>query len=588
MAVWAWIRGRRWWGQLLIFLVGGPLLLASVYVALRTVQYWTAEGDAGVFAPDGAQGVLRLRELERHVDRLEESYAWRTIQRKVLRDPALRPVLNAAMKDAGLPTLDDLEDVRQSHFYSKDNLLRAAGRDFLFAARVGDSWNTARFCIVTRLRWSDYLVAPLARFVLREDQGALRTPGRFPLWIAFEGSLALAANNPELLADARHGRGKAPAGEKPVEARLRLEKSRALADLLRDAERSGLFPFAKVATTRAIEVKADVAGGTLLAEVGLEGTEPAREGAAVPEGVRSWAPSTSTGLYASSAHFADVQAWARSLGVKDVTSELERWDRYGFTSKLLPLLDPGVALLLGAHDDGATLYPSFVLFVPSPDPTAAAAALTEMVAGVGGGLGRERLTEWEAGSARGTYVRVGKALGDFEPFVTLCWASVPGGLVFGNNLPFTQAAAAAANDRSDGGLNDRRAWKRVGARLKELGYPAEPGVVGGVFLPPSIRESLDGLLKVVGKLLAESEHPDSAIRAEMDAERRAANLPPLEGDEAAEVFRQRYLAKIQDRQDRLRADLAVMDAVRWAALSSSRSPSGLTLRFALGFDALDR
>ena len=154
MRVWSWIRARRWWWQLLIFLLGGPLLLVALYVAGRTVQYYTAEGDAGVFAPDSAQGVLRLRELERHVDRLEESYAWRTIQRKVLRDPALRPVLNDAMKGAGIPTLDDLEDVRQSHFYSKDNLLRAAGRDFLFAVRVGDSWTSARFCIVTTLRWS--------------------------------------------------------------------------------------------------------------------------------------------------------------------------------------------------------------------------------------------------------------------------------------------------------------------------------------------------------------------------------------------------------------------------------------------------
>jgi hypothetical protein len=586
MGVWRWLRARRWWIQLPVFLFGPPLLLVAVYVAGRTVQYWTAEGDAGVFAPGSAQGLVRLRDLERHVDRLEESYAWRTIRRKVLRDPALRPLLNAAMKDAGLPSLDDLEDVRQSHVYSKENLLRAAGRDFLFAARVGDAWNSARFCVVTRLRWSDYLAAPLARFVLREDQGALRTPGRLPLWIAFEGSLAIAANNPDLLADARRGRGGAPHGAKPVEARVRIEKSRALQELLELADRSGVLPHLKLATTRAVGLTADVDGGALLADVALEGTEPAREGAAAPAGAEVWAPSTTTGIYATSAHFADVQAWMRTLGKENVASELERWDRYGFSSALLPKLDAGMALVLGTHDDGAAYYPAFVLFVPSTDPAGAAAALTDLVKGTGGSAGRNILREWSAGSANGYHVNI-PPLGGYEEFLEPCWAAVPGGLLFGNNLPFTQAAAAAAADGIDGGLRQRRSWKRLGARVKQLGFPAEPGLLGGVFLPPAIRESLDGVLKVRGKFLAEAAHGDSALRAEVDAEQQAAGLPPLTDTQATPLVTARRHAKIQERQDRLRADVAVLDALRWAALSSSRSPSGLTLSVALGFDALD-
>ena len=585
--MWSWIRARRWYWQVSIFLVGGPLLLVVLYVAGRSVQYLTAEGDASLFVPAGAQAVLRVKELERHLDRIEDSYAWRTLQRKVLRNPAIRKPINRAMADAGVPTLDDLEDVRKASLYNRDNLVRAAGRDLVASVRVGDDWKSARFCVVTRLRWSDYLLAPLAHLVLKSDQGALKTPGKLPLWIAFEGALALAANNADLLAEARLGKGKAPDGARPVEARLRFENSKALPELLDRLERSGLVPFARVAGTRAAELGADVDGGTLKLDLSLEGAVAARPGSEPPGAPAVWAPSTSTGLYATSAYIGDVVGWLRTLKSGPLTSELDRLDKYGFSSKLLPLLAPGMTMVLGAQEGGTQLFPAFVLYVPSPDPKAAAAALSEVVKGVGGSLGQSWMDPWRAGGVEGESVRLPLSLG-VSDFVQPTWAAVPGGLVFGNNLVFTQAAAAAAADGSEGGLRERRAWKKVKVRLKELGFADSPNLLTGVFLVPAVRESLDGVVAKLARELTYADVPDATLRAELDAEQKSAGRPPLSNEEAVPLINERREAKIRDREEGMRADLAVMEAVRWLALSGAESKAGVAIRVALGFDALDR
>src|SRR5262245_6736983 len=140
-AVWGWFRRRPWWAKTLIALAVVPSVAAALYVSVRSLQFAASEKDAGPYAPQKAQIVVRARDLEGHWERIQKSKAWLVLKRKVLRDPAVRRPLNGALKNAGLPTLDDLEDVRKASLYSEENLLLLAGRDALAALQVGDRWD---------------------------------------------------------------------------------------------------------------------------------------------------------------------------------------------------------------------------------------------------------------------------------------------------------------------------------------------------------------------------------------------------------------------------------------------------------------
>ena len=47
MKLWLWVRARRWWVQLLLGIVFIPTAIVLLFVAVRSLQYGSAEKDAG-------------------------------------------------------------------------------------------------------------------------------------------------------------------------------------------------------------------------------------------------------------------------------------------------------------------------------------------------------------------------------------------------------------------------------------------------------------------------------------------------------------------------------------------------------------
>ncbi len=584
MSLWHWVRSRRWWWQLAIASVALPLGLSLVYVAGRSLQYVVADKDAGLFAPASVHATLRLRDLEGQLDRLEASFAWRTIDRRILRDAAVRPRLNAALKDAGLPTLDDLSDPRKSGQYSRDNLLRAAGRDLVAGVAAPDAWKGMKFCAATRLRWSDYLLTPFAPLVLQDD-GGLRRSGK--LWIAFSGAIAIVGNDRALVDEARRGRGRPPEGTRPAEAVVRFDGSRPLQALREELRQRGLLPHVNVETAKALRFSVDLDGSVARFDAVLEGVVPAYPGQSPPNAFLERAPAATTGVFSTSGSLRDIYArvkpQAPASKVSNVAQAIEQLERGGMSERLLPLLDPGVAVITGTQENEGKLFPCVALLLKASDPEKVSEALYDLVMKIGGPQAKKNHDASPVGDTRLHSVTWPGALGEVNDFFLPCWAVVEGGLLFGNNRGFAEAVIAAG---SGGDLwKDRRTSKRLRLRMKELGFAAEPGMAGGVLLPPQLKESLDGVIQWFSRVAALPEG-DTALRQELEREWAQQGRSALPGPEKDAIFHETRKARIQEFEAELRRGLRGLDPLRWAAFESAPVPGGVSLKLAIGFDSL--
>ncbi len=587
--LWGWYGRRRLRTRVVLALVLLPILSAALYVAGRSLQYAAAEKDAGVFAPPKAQVVVRARDLEAHWERIRKSRAWLVLKRRVLRDPQVRRPLNAALRDAGLPAIDDLEDVRKAKLYSEENLFRAAGRDFVAAVRVRDEWKTARWCLATRLRWSDYLLAPLAGLVLPSESVGTRSAFRLSqgpadVFLAFEGALAIASNDRALLEDALRRKGAGSPPSRPVEARLDFEGSQALAGLRSTIGRTGLLPHVKISTVRALEASADVtgkAGEAVALDLLLSGAEAAYP-TGPPHAFAGFAPPASSGALVSQVGVQDLYAWLQSLvdrgGKGGFVSEnaaqaVEQLERAGFTSSFLPRVDRGMALVTGIEDRGGRSWPSFALLVASPDGKAAAEALSGVIKAIAGKMeGRLRETpvldtvlyhwEWHGSLP-------------IKDFLTPSYAGIPGGLVFGNNLAFTESVIHAAQGSAS--FQGERLWRDLQGRLRAHGFSAEPAAAGGFAFVPRLKESLDGLIPRAAEWILSASLSEREIGDALDRELREQGRS-VTPEERRLLFLERRERLVQAEEEELRRSLAVLDPLTWALFESQPAPKGVTFR----------
>lgn len=583
MRLWHWVRAQRGWVQLIVFLLGLPTSLAALYVAVRSLQYLAAEGDAGLYAPASVQAVVRVRGLEGQLDRLQDSFAWRALEKKVLGDPAIRRPLNAALKEAGLPTIDDLMDPRKSGVYSKDNLLRAAGRDLVAGLAAPDSWKTARFCVATRLRWADYLLTPFAGLVLKREGETLKAGRR--LWVAFAGAMAVAGNDKALVEEALRGRGRAPEGKRPVEFSLRFDGSRPLQALREEFRQLGALPHVKLETARAVRGWADLDGTVLRGDAVLEGVEASFPGRTPPWELATKAPSTSSGAFASTASFRELYALLKASRTPLLQQMVEQLERGKLSETLLPLIEPGIAVITGVDEHKGRLYPAFALLVRSSDPKQAADAVSALVKKISGNFGEGKTKSELLGESEVFWVDLPDGAG-VEGFMAPTWGATGDGLVFGNNVVFVKSLLGPAGDL----WSERRIGKRLKQRLKELGFAAEPGLAGGVLVPPLLRESLDGVLRWFAGVAAVPS--ETAFRAELErewADQGKGGLPeggPGEGGKF-DLYAEARRARVEAFGEDLRLRLRVLDAVRWMAFESGPVPDGASLKFAVGFDTLN-
>jgi hypothetical protein len=587
MRLWAWYRARGWGWKIAIGAAAALLGSAILYIAGRSLQFAAAEKEAGMYLPSTAQVVLRAKDLEGHAGRLQETLAWKVIRRRVLKDPAIRPLLNGALKENGLPTLDELEDERNS-LYSADLLMRGAGRDAAAALQVGPSWNAVRFFAATRLRWSDYLLTPFARFALPTESVGGATAfrlvlGKMTLYIAFEGRLALVSNDRPLLEQALRRQGTESRPDHPVTARVEFGTSKPLLEVRAMLADAGVLPQIRMDTVRAVEVSADLSGPAALLDVAFEGAEPTRPEAAPPHALAKLAPPNATGTFVSPTGPRELFDWLRSLVRsrgpndpvgKNLKEALESLDEVGFSSEFLPRVDGGMTILTGAEENNSRVFPALAILVPSKDPKGAVEALCRLIRVRGGLMAENRFKSFPVGDTLMWSFQWPES-GQINDFARPCFAAIPEAFVFGNNFNFTQEILRNA---AEGGGRETAPARR----LQEYGIAVEPALGGGHLLLPALRESLDGPIPWVSKFLVEATVTGPAFRAQIEAELRQQGRS-LPGPEIDKLFFERMRAKEEDQEEELRASLHVLDRMKWVAFSMRPGPKAVALRAAIEF-----
>lgn len=588
MSLGSWYRARRGWVKVAIVVPASLFAVAALYVVVRTVQFAAAEKDAGLFVPNSANVVLRIKDLESHLARIEGSVAWKVLQRRILKDPAIRPAINLGLQDGGLPTLDEIEDERNRDLYSTGLLLRAAGRDAVAALRVGDSWSRTQVVAITRLRWSDFLLAPFAVLVLKSEEVAGRSAlrlqvGRTDLRIVVEGRLALVSNDPNLLAQALRRTGTASSGERPLAARVEFGTSPALLDVRRNLADSGALPQIRMDGVRALEVWVDLAGSTAQVDCAFEGAEPARDESAAPHALARLAPPHATGVFVSASGIQDlfdgIRRRTRSAREDAILSSnarmaLEALDEVGFSSRFLPKFDSGMVLITGAVERESRVYPGVAFILPSKDPEGAVEALNAVIKERARGMADSFFGSIPLGNFVIWSFQWPHSL-QFNDFLRPCYAAVPGAFVFGNSLPFVEEILRGIGDEGSSGIVPAR-------RLREAGIAVDPLLAGGTFLLPAIRESLEGPIPRLAQYLVESIKPDAVIRVEVmrDLREQGRTLPEDQVDDLVKKRRQNHIGE-EERE--LRGSLHAMDFMKWLAFSLHPGPKGVTLHVALEF-----
>jgi len=596
MKVWRWYRARRWWWQVAIASVALPLGAAALYVSVRSLQYLGAERDAGLYLPKSANVVVRVRNFEAQWERIGGTVAWRAVERRVLRDRATRRSINGILKDARLPTLDDLEDERKAGPLSPERIRWLLGRDALAALQVGNSWKDVKACGVVGLPWSLYLVSPFASWVYPRESIGGRTAirvrrGKMEILVHFTGSLAVASNDRSLLEQALRKQGRAEGGSRPVELRVEFERSPALEELREAVRASGLLPHVRLETVRAVELAVDVAEAAVVVESTFVGAETARPDPA-PHQLLRLAPVHASGVLLTQAGIHDVYQWLRSLvrpGAPDPMSKnaqqaLDTLDGVGkFSTSFLPLVEPGMAIITGGEAGEGRVYPAVAMVFPTKHPREAMEAMDGVVKKIAGKWADEQRSFFEVHPVEDTEMHSWKwpGLVNINDFLRPCYAAAKDVFILGNNERFTEAVIRAASSGA-GSLPDQSHYRALLREFGKRGFTPAPDLAGGFLSLPAVRASLDGLLARIAGILSDTRSAREQLLAEMDEEYRRRGVNPPLNDRAVEL-NLRLQARARDQEDLLRANLIVLESMKWCAFESRCEGKGIGFRWALEF-----
>jgi hypothetical protein len=590
MSLWRWFRARRWWVQLLLGIVIVPLAAALLYVTARSLQYAGSEKDAGPYVPSTANVVVRARGLEQQLARIRESVAWRAFDRKILRDGVLRRGINDLLKANGAPTLDDLEDERKPFAKNQDRILHAIGADLVGALQVKGALATAKFCAIVRLRWLHYLATPFARLVLPTETVGGETclvvrSGSKQILVAIVGALAVVSDDKALLEQALRRQGQGVEGERPAEARVVFEGSPGLLQIRKAIKDGGLFPYVNWETVRGLSASGDILDSAVVFDATFDRAEPLHA-SAPPAMIRSWAPPATSGVMITNTGGQDLIAWLRSLmvpGSRDMLTQnlqdaLNTLDGAGLSSKVLPLLQDGLAVMTGVEERGGQSVPTLTLILPSRDPIAAVDALNGLVKKIAGTWGDSKYFTTEPLGETTVYSWSWPPALQIAALAAPTYGALKGTVVIGTNKEFTLQVIRTAEQLD--GFEQTSQYRKLRSRLKELGFSAEPSLASGFLFPPQFREALSGSLIHIAKLTTTINGP--ALRAEVEAELRRQGRP-LTDAEIVPEFNAALERKVDEREAELRRNLSPLDAFRWAAYESSAGPKGITFRAALEF-----
>jgi hypothetical protein len=282
----------------------------------------------------------------------------------------------------------------------------------------------------------------------------------------------------------------------------------------------------------------------------------------------------------------DLIAWLRSLmrpGSKDVLTAnlrdaLQALDDGGLTSKVLPLLQDGMAVLTGVSEQGGQTVPTLTLVLASSDPPAAVEALNGLVKKIAGSWGDSKYFTSEPMGETTLYSWSWPPGFQIAALANPTYGALKGTVVVGSNRQFTIDLIRAA-EQGDG-FEQTSAWRKLRTRFKELGFAAEPTLAAGLLQPPLLREALSGSLSHVAKLTTPIN--SAALRAEVEAELRRQGRP-LTNDEIIPAYNAAFDAKVEEQEASLRRALSPLDAFRWGGFEASTSPKGISFRVAVEF-----
>lgn len=593
MKLWTWYRGRRGWLQALLAALLLPMLAVLLYGSARSLQYAAAEKDPGAYVPAGANVVVRARGLEAHLARIQETAAWRSVQKKFLKDPVLRRQINALLQANGAPTLDDLEDERKPYARYQSRVVNAVGDDLIATLKVRDQVSKAAFCAIVRLRWLHYLATPFARFVLPTEtidgeKVLVIRDGPQEIRVAFVGSLALISSDKGLLTQALRREGREPLDDRPLLARVTFEGSPGLLAVRKSLQDAGVAPYVKWETARSASVGVDVQDATVRVEVTLDRAQPLHSGASPPP-VRAWAPLSTSGLFLTNTGGADLMAWLQGLvpatgprdpAMQNVQQALQTLNDAGLNTGLLPLLQDGMGLVTGVEEREGRAYTAFALILPSRDPAAAVEAMNKMIRKIAGSWGDSKYFQ---------SIPVGDVTMNswswpdglqVNDLLSPTYAGVGEFFVLGNNAPFTEAVVRAA--AAGGGFEDTTQFRKFRVRLKEEAIGLEPTLAGGFLFPPLLRASLDGGVRSIAKQMAYASVNGAQLRAEVIQSLGSRNGPPSEAD-ITRAYNEAIDRRIEDQDQALRRNLDPMNAVKWGAFEAKAAEKGITIRAAIEF-----
>jgi hypothetical protein len=303
--------------------------------------------------------------------------------------------------------------------------------------------------------------------------------------------------------------------------------------------------------------------------------------------VRSWAPTTTSGLLLQNPGGGDLIAWLRSVfppGMNDAVSRnvqdaLRTLDDGGLSSKVLPQLKDGLAILTGIDELRESVVPTVTLVLPTNDPQAAVDALNGLVRKIAGSWGDSKYFTSEPVGDTVAYSWAWPPGLKIADLANPTYAAVKDMVVLGSNKAFTLSVIRTAGQGD--GFEQTSNYRKLRGRLKELGFAEEPTLAGGFLFPPQLREALNGSLIHVAKLTMTPIN-SAQLRAEVEAELRRQGRP-LTDAEIVPAYNEAFERKRQEEENVLRRLIQPLDTVKWAAFEANTSPKGIVFRFVLEF-----
>lgn len=613
--LWTWYRARRLWVRLLIAGPAAVLALVLLYVVARGFQYAGASGmTAGDFEPDAAQVSVRCVDAAGHWTRISAGDAWKTVKRRILKEPQLRDALNGFLRGKRLPTLDDLDD-RRFHdrtwgIFTEEMILRGGGRDAMAALRIGDRLDQTRFCAATKLGFIDYLGAPFAWIapgllgaskVQVNGETCLKWRG---LHAALSGPFIVVSDDPELLGLALARQGKPGAPPRAARLKVRFDESAVLVDakrLVRAFPMGILTTVADPGPMTSLTADFDVLGSDVVVEIAAEGLRPTSD-AAAPVGPVRWVPSGGGGAITVNVDARPIWTWLEEVAAdgSPFWSDLDKYGRqilrqilkqlkaYQFQTQVLPKVDGPLTVIHGtAPGSKGDPFGVLAFAFKSGDPAGVMEAISDISRKAIGE--RNPQVSWVRTEYQGYsmgYVDMRRDPFNYGDYKRPCLAIVQDTVVFANNLDFLRSVLDTAAGQATPFL-DSDAVQAVRSRLERAGLKRVFGerLVASAFVNgPTLREGLEGYFPIWADSEVNTSENMRRLRDEVTAEFHRDGRPLNEDDVVRMVF-ERMESNIRTAEEEMRSAAKALDYLSHAAFESEATPGGLVIRATAGIQS---